>query len=144
MISFCNLIGGALAEPPEVNGLNPPMLPGSFLPCTDRGNELGDKAGGGGGYTLVPGCQVVRLSGRGATHWCQVVREGLWVTAITKVLTTALGLLNSEVTMIIYFTCSETQKGCCVLLQGEARQHTSLTTSAQTKYHIWQLLWQAQ
>ena len=41
MISFCNLIGGALAELPEVNGLNPPMLPGSFLPRTDRENEPG-------------------------------------------------------------------------------------------------------
>ena len=42
--SFCNLIGGALAEPPEVNGLNPPMLPGSFLLRTDRGNEPEDEA----------------------------------------------------------------------------------------------------
>ena len=33
---------------------------------------------------------------------CQVVREGgLWVIAITKVVTTVLGLLNSEVTMAI-------------------------------------------
>ena len=32
VFSFYNLIGGALAEPPEVKGLNPPMLPGSFLP----------------------------------------------------------------------------------------------------------------
>ena len=44
VISFCNLIGGVLAKPPEVNGLNPPMLPGSFLPHTDRGNEPGDEA----------------------------------------------------------------------------------------------------
>ena len=44
MISFCNLIGGALAEPPEVNGLNPSMLPGSFLPRAERGNEPGDEA----------------------------------------------------------------------------------------------------
>ena len=44
MTQFCNLIGGTLAEPPEVNGLNPPMLPGSFLPCTKRGNEPGDEA----------------------------------------------------------------------------------------------------
>ena len=29
MLSFCNLIGRALAEQPEVNGLYPPMLPGS-------------------------------------------------------------------------------------------------------------------
>ena len=41
MISFCNLIGGALSEPPEVNGLTPPMLPGSFA---ERGNEPGDEA----------------------------------------------------------------------------------------------------
>ena len=34
MISFCNLIGGALSEPP----LNPPMLPGSFVPHVERGN----------------------------------------------------------------------------------------------------------
>ena len=39
--SFCNLIGGALlAEPPEVNGLNPPMLPGSFFLHAERGNKL--------------------------------------------------------------------------------------------------------
>ena len=44
MTSFCNLIGGALAKPPEVNGLNPSMLPGSFLPRADRGNEPGDEA----------------------------------------------------------------------------------------------------
>ena len=41
VISFCNLIGGALAEQPEVNGLNPPMLPGSFLPCTEEEMSLG-------------------------------------------------------------------------------------------------------
>ena len=44
VISFRNLIGGALSEPPEVNGLNPPMLPGSFLPRVERGNEPGDEA----------------------------------------------------------------------------------------------------
>ena len=44
MILFCNLIGGALAELPEVNGLKPPMLPDSFLLCTERGNEPGDEA----------------------------------------------------------------------------------------------------
>ena len=46
VISFCNLIGGALSEPLEVNGLNPPMLPGSFLLHMERGNEPGDKATG--------------------------------------------------------------------------------------------------
>ena len=44
MTSFCNLIGGALAEPLEVNGLTPPTLSGSFLLRTDRGNEPGDEA----------------------------------------------------------------------------------------------------
>ena len=44
MLSFCNLIGGALAEPLEVNGLNPPMLPGSFLLHAERGNKPGDEA----------------------------------------------------------------------------------------------------
>ena len=43
MISFCNLIGG-LSELLEVNGLNSPMLPGSFLPHAERGNEPGDEA----------------------------------------------------------------------------------------------------
>ena len=67
-------------------------------------------SGRGGGYTLVPGCQVVGRGG--ATHWYPVVRlsegrgeegreGGLWVIAITKVVTTVLGLLNSEVTMAI-------------------------------------------
>ena len=33
-----------LSESPEVNSLNPPILPGSFLPHTERGNEPGDNA----------------------------------------------------------------------------------------------------
>ena len=46
MLLFCNLIGHALAEQPEVNGLYPPppMLPGSFLLHAERGNEPGDEA----------------------------------------------------------------------------------------------------
>jgi len=32
VILFCNLIGAVRIQAPEVNGLNPPMLPGSFLP----------------------------------------------------------------------------------------------------------------
>ena len=39
------LIGSALAEPPEANVLNPPTLPGSFLPRADRGNEPGNVSG---------------------------------------------------------------------------------------------------
>ena len=41
MISFCNLIGGVLSEPSEVNGLNPPILVGSFLLCVKRAVSLG-------------------------------------------------------------------------------------------------------
>ena len=36
-----------MAESPEVNGLNPPMLPGSFLPCAEEEMSLGTR--------LVPG-----------------------------------------------------------------------------------------
>ena len=43
MISFSNLIGGALSELLEVNDLNPPVLPGSFLPHAERGNEPKDE-----------------------------------------------------------------------------------------------------
>ena len=43
VILLCNLIGGALSEPAEVNRLNPPMLPGSFLPHVERRNEPGDE-----------------------------------------------------------------------------------------------------
>ena len=39
------LIGSVLAEPPEANVLNPPTLPGSFLPRADRGNEPGNVSG---------------------------------------------------------------------------------------------------
>ena len=40
----CNLIGSTLSEPPEVNSLNPPILPDSFLTHAGRGNEPGDEA----------------------------------------------------------------------------------------------------
>ena len=39
----CNLIGSTLSEPPEVNSLNPPILPGSFLTHAGRGNKPGDE-----------------------------------------------------------------------------------------------------
>ena len=44
VILFCNLIGSTLSEPPEVNSVNPPILPGSFLTHAGRGNEPGDEA----------------------------------------------------------------------------------------------------
>ena len=47
LVKKCNLkrvYELALSELPEVNGLTPPMLPSSFLPCAERGNEPGDEA----------------------------------------------------------------------------------------------------
>ena len=41
VILLCNLIGAAWFQAPEVNNLNLPMLPSSFLPCAIRGNSLG-------------------------------------------------------------------------------------------------------
>ena len=56
VISFCNLIGGALAEPPEVNGLNLPMLPGYSLLRTKEEMSLGTRLSLGiiGIMTQVP------------------------------------------------------------------------------------------
>ena len=54
LISFCNLIGDALAEPLEVNSLNPPMLLGSFLPRAERGmSRGGDEASDSPGATAL-------------------------------------------------------------------------------------------
>ena len=56
VILFCNLIGSALAELREVNGLNPPMLPGSSLPHAEEEMSLGTRLDtprdGVGGITL--------------------------------------------------------------------------------------------